>query len=77
VVWLSAENRDYYWVLWRDRRNEVLWKPGIHWLPGIQRFAGLISESWKRLNLGAGAELVALEFEVETAASEAEFASCA
>jgi hypothetical protein len=26
------------------------------------------------LNLGAGAELVALEFEVETAASEAEFA---
>ena len=36
---------------------------------------GTFSEGWRNLNLGAGAELVALEFEVETAAGEAEFAS--
>ena len=29
----------------------------------------------ERVNLGAGAELVALEFQVKTASSEAEFAS--
>ena len=38
---------------------------------------GTFSEGWRDFELGAGAELVALEFEVKTATSEAEFASSA
>jgi len=50
------------------------------WYTAIQRFSdsailGVRFGELEMVNLGAGAELVALEFQVKTASSEAEFAS--